>query len=76
MHLTTRASAPRGNHRLQFYFTYFDGSRWRTDSQSVDIVVRNWFQRHPVITWGVGVVGVLIGFSSLVLNVLINLKVI
>jgi hypothetical protein len=72
-HLTTRETAPRGNHNLQFYFTYFDGTRWRADSQSASLVVRNWFQQHPFITWGVAVAGVVIGFSSLVLNVLVNL---
>ena len=70
MPLRTRSDAPTGEHNLRFYFTYYNGSQWKTDSQSISITVRNWFRRHEGLTWSVGVTAAVIGVSSFALNLL------
>lgn len=66
--LRTRPDIPTGTHGLQFFFTYFNGSEWRTNSQSVSIMVPNWFKRHESWTWGAAIIGVLLALASLLLN--------
>ena len=55
MPLKARCKAPPGDHNLRFYLTYYNGSQWKIDSQSVSITARAWFRRHEGLTWGVGI---------------------
>jgi hypothetical protein len=59
--------APTGTHTLQFFFTYFNGNEWKSDSQSVDVLVRNWVRRHEFATV---LGGVLIGLIALLATIL------
>ncbi len=67
--LRTRRTIPTGIHSLQFFLTYFNGSEWKTDSQSVSIAVPNWFRRHEGFTWVAGVSAVVITLLSLALDI-------
>lgn len=63
---------PPGAHSLQFYLTYCNGNQWKTDRQSVNIVVPNWFKRHEIVTWSAATLGVLFALGSLSLNTAVN----
>ena len=56
MILKVRDGAPTGNHNLHVYFTYYNGSEWKTDSQTVVVLVRNWVRRHETVTVVVGLI--------------------
>lgn len=64
--LQTHRTIRAGVHNLQFFFTYFNGCEWKTDSQLVSVSVPNFFQRHPYVTWAIGIVGVLLALGSFV----------
>ena len=69
LQLKTQAKAPAGNHTLQFYLTYFNGSEWKSDSQTVSIEVPNWWRRHEGWTFFAALVAVVITLASLVLDI-------
>jgi hypothetical protein len=58
--LQTHRKILAGNHELHFYLTYFNGREWRTDRQSISLTVPNWFRRHEVLSWTLGVASVVI----------------
>jgi len=72
--LKVRDKVPSGNHNIQLFFTYFNGSEWKSDSQSVDVLVRNWVRRHELSTVIVGVsaaiLALLATIGSLIFDVL------
>lgn len=55
-----------GSHNFQVFFTYFNGNVWKTDTQLVSVTVRNLFQRHPYVTWGIGIFGAVIALGSFI----------
>lgn len=64
---------PPGNHTFQVFLTYFNGSEWKTDSQSVTVSVRNWFQRNYYATLVVSILGVGLTLIALAVSVMVNL---
>ncbi|WP_429178654.1 hypothetical protein [Aeromonas salmonicida] len=38
-----------GDYSINFYFTYYDGHRWQCSKESVDLKVRNFFEKHAKI---------------------------
>lgn len=38
-----------GEYTIDFYFTYYDGHRWQCNKESVDLKVRNFFERNSKI---------------------------
>lgn len=72
VNLQTTKQIPPGNHSFQFHLTYFNGEQWQTTSQSVTLVVRNWFQRNQALTWSLGALGILFTVLSLSMNVVVN----
>lgn len=55
-----------GSHNFQVFFTYFNGNVWKTDASIVSVTVRNLFQRHPYVTWGIGTFGAVIALGSFI----------
>lgn len=58
-----------GTHSFQGHLTYFNGDQWKSASQSVSVVVPNFFRRHEGLTWLAGTAGVLFAVGSLSLNI-------
>jgi hypothetical protein len=54
-----------GTHGFQGHLTYFNGEQWKSSSQSVSVVVPNFFKRHEGITWVAAILGVLIAVAGL-----------
>lgn len=46
--------APPGAHSIQFSLKYFNGESWDTRTYATNITVRNFYQRHETVVWGVG----------------------
>ena len=38
-----------GDYSIDFYFTYYDGHRWQCSKESVDLKVRNFFEKHAKV---------------------------
>lgn len=38
-----------GDYAINFYFTYYDGHRWQCSKESVDLKVRNFFERNAKV---------------------------
>ncbi|MCD9506126.1 hypothetical protein [Photobacterium phosphoreum] len=38
-----------GDYSITFYFTYYDGHRWQCSKETVDLKVRNFFEKHAKI---------------------------
>jgi hypothetical protein len=63
-HLQTRSKAASGVHTLHFFFTYFDGNRWRSSVQGVDVRISNWFERHTTALTVTGLILAILGLVS------------
>lgn len=52
--LVTRDDVKPGKYALEFHFTYFNGSAWKTSSKKVEFQVQNWFERNEGLVKTVG----------------------
>lgn len=61
--LLVRKDVEPGRHYLEFYFTYFDGQKWRTSTgtKKVEFTVRNIFERHQRLIATIGLIGSILG---------------
>ncbi|MBK8247530.1 MAG: hypothetical protein IPK85_09065 [Gemmatimonadetes bacterium] len=65
-----RRQAPPGIHSVRFYFTYYDGERWRTSVSDVAFHILCTFERYAGVLTIAGVALGLAGLGSLVLDFL------
>jgi hypothetical protein len=70
--LKVQDEAPTGTHNLQFFFTYFNGNEWKSDIQSVDVLVRNWVRRHELFTVVGGVLVALVALLATILSLVFD----
>lgn len=59
--LKTRRKLRPGPHEIQFVFSYFNGSSWATSTARALFTVRNLYQRHEGLVWGIGLIAALTG---------------
>jgi len=57
--LTKKKIRP-GVYHLEFCFTYFNGTEWKSDSRTIEFTVRNFLEKHDVL------IGSLALFASIV----------
>lgn len=72
VNLQTTKRIPPGDHGFQFHLTYFNGERWQTTSQTVNLAVRNWFQRNQAFALILSILGVLFALLSFGVNTVVN----
>jgi hypothetical protein len=74
--LKVRDKVPSGSHNIQFFLTYYNGSEWKVDSQTVSIFVRNLVRRHETIAWSVALIAGLSALApgaTLIVEFIVNL---
>lgn len=61
-----------GRHPIQFVFTFFDSKQWHAEKVIYDLVLPNWYQRHPLGTWFASIilalVAVMVAVASFVVD--------
>lgn len=67
--LTTKKKIKPGKYTLEFYFTYFNGSSWKTSGKKVDFQVQNFFERNEMAVKWIGIVGAILGFGKVLIEV-------
>lgn len=60
-----KASLP-GVQFIQFTFKYFNGESWNTETLTISIVVRNFYQRNETLVW---LIGGIAAFISIITSV-------
>jgi hypothetical protein len=70
--LETKEGCLPGIHALNFDFTYFNGENWQISHRSIQIKVRNHFERNITIYSVAGIIIALIGISNIILDFIIN----
>lgn len=68
--LVTHDDIKPGKYSLEFHFTYFNGSTWKTSSKKVDFQVQNWFERNEGTVKTVGLILAGIGLARATVDVL------
>jgi hypothetical protein len=71
--MKTRKKVYPRDHELTCVLTYFDGDQWKTSSRNAVLHVPNWYQRHPVLTWIIGVLIAVTGLGLAVARALVDL---
>ena len=61
-----------GKHTVQFVLTYFNGSEWRSDKTTYDIIVSSLYERHTLATWFIAIVAALTALLVAVLQLLVD----
>jgi hypothetical protein len=68
--LRTKKDLKPGTYSLEYYFTYFNGSSWKSSTRKIDFKVRNFLERHDVL---IGSIAIVASISALVRFVVIPL---
>lgn len=76
INLKTKREAKAGIHSIQFLFTYFNGSNWRTSSTTVQFAIHNFFQRYDKFFLILGSIATSIGIIATLLAIFVALKTI
>jgi hypothetical protein len=58
-------NARSGSHSISFVFSYFDGSKWRSETCSGNLTIRSFYQRNEMLVW---TIGLLAGICSIIWN--------
>ncbi|MEZ9739850.1 hypothetical protein AB4283_19990 [Vibrio splendidus] len=61
--LCTKNNLKPGTYSLEYYFTYFNGTSWKSSTRKIDFKVRNFLERHDVL---IGYIAIAASLSALV----------
>ena len=62
--LKTSSEVSPGIYSINFVLKYYNGEVWNTKSTSVNITVRNFYQRHEILVWFIGGVAAFLSIIS------------
>ena len=72
-HLRLKKNAKPGEYNVIFNFTYFNGAEWKSAVARVDYKVRNYVQKHELLTTVFGIIAAVATIGSLVATALFQI---